>query len=82
VIDLNQVATGVLMGSLLIAFGLVPGLFQELADRVSNCADLLSSRFPIPSHSRVEFRQPRWFAGLGAVLIAVTLLAYFARWSG
>jgi hypothetical protein len=67
------------MGSVLIVFGLVPGLFQELAEGVRDFGDRLSSRFPGPSRPHAQFNQPRWLAAIGVAVIAATLLAYFAN---
>jgi len=70
------------MGSAMVVFGLVPGLFHGLAEGVRegiyNFAGLLSARTPIPPRSHVPFSQPRWLAAIGAALIAVTVLAYFS----
>jgi len=46
VVTLNQVMVGVVSGSILIVFGVVPGLFQELTEFVRNFCDSLSSQFP------------------------------------
>jgi hypothetical protein len=70
---------GVTVGCVFIVLGLVPGLIQELADHLSNTVDLLLFQFPLPSRSRAEFEQPRWFALVGATLIVVTLLLYLAN---
>lgn len=69
---------GVLAGAVLIVFGVVPGVFQGIVDGVRNSVNLLSSQFPGPSRLREEFPRPRWLAGLGAALIALTVLAYLS----
>lgn len=69
---------GVTVACAFIVLGLVPGLIQELAEHLGNAADLLLFQFPLPSRQRAEFEQPRWFALVGATLIAVTLLLYLA----
>ena len=79
-IDVSHVVMGVLMGSVLIGFGLVPGLAHGLADVVLKLSDQVASRFSTPFfRSRTQFHQPRWLAALGAALITVTLAAYFAH---
>jgi len=79
VIGLRQLVLGLSMGSVLLVFGLVPGLFQGLTEAVRNYGDRLSGRFPSPSRGPAQFDQPRWLAAIGAALIAVTLLAYVSN---
>jgi hypothetical protein len=75
----DQVVNGVTMGLILVLLGLVPGLYQAIEDGIANCASMLSFRFAFLTRSR-EFKQPRWFAAVGAVLIAVTfLLGYYTK---
>ena len=62
----------------MMLLGLVPGLYQAIEDGIANCASLLSVRSAFFTRSR-EFKQPRWFAAVGAVLITLTLLAYYVR---
>jgi hypothetical protein len=78
VVTLNHVLVGVVSGSILIVFGVVPGLFQELREFVRNFCDSLSSPFPIPSRRHDQTRQPTWLAGLGLALIAATVAAYLS----
>lgn len=78
-IDLKHVWMGVLMGSVLIGFGLVPGLFQSVAKSVHDFGERLTLQLVIPSRRRVVFRQPRLLAAFGAALIGVSLLAYLAK---
>jgi hypothetical protein len=75
----DQVVNGVTIGLILMLLGLVPGLYQALEDGIANCASLLSFQFAFLSRSRGEFKQPRWFAGVGAFLILLTFLAYYAK---
>ncbi len=67
---------GVTVACVFIVLGLVPGLVQEVADHLSNAADLLLFRSPLPSRSRTDFEQPRWFALVGATQVGITLLLY------
>ncbi len=69
---------GVLAGAVLIVFGIIPGVFQSTADGVRNFVNLLSAQFPGPERVHEEFPQPRWLAGVGAALIALTVLAYLS----
>jgi hypothetical protein len=70
---------GITVACAFIVLGLVPGLIQELADRLSDTVDLLLFQFPLPSRSRADFEQPRWFALVGVMLIAITLLLYLSN---
>jgi hypothetical protein len=80
VINSNQLIIGVLSGSILIVFGLVPGLLQGLTQGVRNFSDiLLSSRFPPPSYPRTEVQPPGWLAPAGITLVAATVLAYLSN---
>jgi hypothetical protein len=76
VINTAQLVMGITVACVFIVLGLVPGLIQELADHLSNTVDLLLFQFPLPSRSRADFEQPRWFALVGVALIAITLLLY------
>ena len=76
VINTTQMVMGITVACVFIVLGLVPGLIQELADHLANAADLLLFQSPLPSRSRADFEQPRWFALVGATLIGITLLLY------
>ena len=84
-IHLKQAVIGICMGSVLLALGLVPGLFQGLVEGVRNAlasfqnGNLLSSRFQVHPGWQAQSSQPGWLAATGAGLIAVTLLAYFSH---
>jgi hypothetical protein len=71
---LTHIANGLVTGSVLILFGLVPGLFQEFAEGVHSYVALLSSRPSSLPHSYDRFRQPVWLAAIGVALIAAALL--------
>jgi hypothetical protein len=81
VIDVRQVVIGVSMGSVLLVFGLVPGLFQGLVEGVRNVlasfqsGNLLSPRFLVHPARQAQFGQPISLAATGAALIVLTLLA-------
>ena len=78
-IGTDQVINGVGIGLVLIFLGLVPGLYQSLAEGLANCASLLSTRFAFLRWSCGELQQPRWFAAVGMVVISLAFLAYYAR---
>jgi hypothetical protein len=77
-----QFVNGIWMGVVLIALGLVPGIFENLTDLLRNITGM-SSPVPIPSRRPTQFqpvlpvRQP-WLAALGLIIIAATFLLYFA----
>jgi len=69
----------IIFGCLLIALGLVPGLFQGLQDAIRNFSSSLSSPFPaVPAHRRDYEKLPRplWLAVIGLALILISLLTY------
>jgi hypothetical protein len=76
VIDSSHLMTGVLSGCVLIAAGLVPGLFWGLAEGVRNLLDSISSPYPNRLSERERVDPPAWLAVVGAVVIAATVLAY------
>jgi hypothetical protein len=78
-IGTDQVINGVGIGLVLIFLGLVPGLYQSLAEGLANCASFLSTRFRFLRWSCGELEQPRWFAAVGVGVISLTFLAYYAR---
>lgn len=71
-----QVMIGVVSGCILIVFGLVPGLFQDLADGVRRYSDSFTAGFPTSPRLYTPIRRPRWLAGLGFLLIVLTIVAY------
>lgn len=78
-----QFVNGIWMGVVLIALGLLPGLFENLADALRKFTGLVFSPAPIPSRlgtrpQRVPLKQQPWLAALGAAIIAATFILYFA----
>jgi len=75
----------VVSGFVLIVFGLVPGLFwglvEGLAEGIQNFRDGISSGLPVPPPCPRESNRPRptWLAGLGALVIVLTVLTYLSR---
>ncbi len=79
VINVHELAMGVITGIAMIVLGILPGVFQAIAQAIFNSADRLMRRFPPASASPDQFRLPRWFAPLGAAVTAASFLAYFAK---
>lgn len=71
--------TGVVMGLILVIIGGVPGLLDKWAQALSNIADTLLFRSPLPSGGRTDFGQQLWIAAMGMALIALSLFLYTAR---
>jgi hypothetical protein len=74
----DQVVNGVWMGGALIVLAAVPGLYHALAERMLRLAERSPFHFPIRKSSHVEIKPPHWFAPIGLLIIAVTLLIYLA----
>jgi hypothetical protein len=77
-----QVVNGFWMGMVLIALGLIPGLFQNLTDSLRK---IIGRTLPIPISSRwqtqvqpVELKQQLWLVVLGWAILAATMILYFA----
>jgi hypothetical protein len=79
VVSFNQFMTGVVMGLILIIIGFVPGLLDKWAEGLSNIAEIIMYRTPLPTRGRTEFGQHRWLAALGMALIALSLYLYTSR---
>jgi hypothetical protein len=79
VINFEQLMTGMVMGTILIIIGIVPGLLEKWADGLSNIADLLLYRSPVRSHAGASFGEQRWLAALGMALIALSFFLFTAR---
>jgi hypothetical protein len=78
----HELMIGVLTGCVLVVFGLVPGLSYGLTEGVRNFLDLVSSGLPVspPRHTEYDkLERPIWLAGLGAVLIVLSVLAYLSN---
>ena len=77
-----QFVNGIWMGIVLIALGLLPGIFENLTDLLRKITGI-SSPVPVPSRWQPQTRpdlptQYPWVAALGAIIIATTLFLYFA----
>jgi hypothetical protein len=78
-INIQQLTTGVLMGTVLIMIGLVPGFLDKWANAISSLAGLFLYRIALGSREPKQIAQHRWVAALGMVLIALSLFLYTAR---
>ena len=81
-IGAGQFVNGIWVGIVLIALGLLPSLLENLTDSVRKFAGMFSA-VPIPTRWRAQIRrvplkQQPWLAVLGAAIIAITFLLYFA----
>ena len=76
--NLHEVMIGVLTGAVLVLFGLVPGLIEGLSQGVRNFNDSVSfgSALGPRRYTQHHCRRHTWLAGLGAVLIALSVLAF------
>ncbi len=82
----RDVETGVLIGCVLIALGLTPGLFQGLTDVVArelfNFRNSISSPVPITPPRHAQDEKPRrspWLAAVGLGLILLSLFGYLTK---
>ena len=82
----HELIVGVAVGSVLFAFGVVPGLFDWMAAGVKQAMrefrDSLSFNGPVAPRDREEYdrlHRPLWLAGVGALLIAITVLDYLSN---
>jgi hypothetical protein len=80
----QQMITALVIGSVLIAVGLIPGLLSGLAERIQNSLDEL---FPFsarePRYRNTYGSRPIpgqiWLAVLGMALIMISIFAYFSN---
>lgn len=71
--------TGMVMGTILMIIGVVPGLLDKWADGLSAMAETFLYRSPVRSQSGATFGEQRWLAALGMALIALSLFLFTAR---
>lgn len=68
---------GLLSGLVLLALGLIPGLFQTFTDGVQNFLASISSPYPVHPHLRNQQQwRPVWLAVAGAMLILLSMAEY------
>jgi len=79
----HGIILGVLMGSVLLLFGLVPDLFHGLMEGVRYFHDSISAGMPVNprrEHIRREHIQgPTWLVVVGAMFIGLSLFAYLSN---
>ena len=76
-ITLRELVTCLIAGGVLIVFGLVPSLFQGLAEGIRNFVDALSSPFQARQQRNEQIETPRlWLVGVGLALIVASVLGY------
>ena len=82
----TDLESGLLIGCVLIALGLTPGLFQGLTDVVArelfNFRNSLSSPVPITPPRHAQDEKPHrslWIAGIGLGLILLSLFGYLTQ---
>jgi hypothetical protein len=78
-VPVRQFVFAILFGCALIAFGLVPGLFQSLQDGIRNFSASISSPFPMTAPHRRDYdklSRPLWLAVIGVALILASLFMY------
>ena len=71
-----------MIGSVLIALGLVPGVFQRVQDGIQNFRDSLYSPFPARFPHQTDYdslARPLWLAGIGLAVILVSLTEYLVN---
>ncbi len=69
---------GLLAGGLAIVAGLIPGVFDVLEEATENFRDEMMFGLSRRTRGRAPASQrPFWLAGLGALIVSFTLLAYF-----
>jgi len=78
-----QFVNGIWMGMVLIALGLIPGLFESLTDCLRKILGT-TPLVPIPSRWQthvepVQFKRQPWLVVVGAMILAVTFVVYFAN---
>jgi hypothetical protein len=74
---LDHLFTGLLTGMVLIAFGVVPGLFQSFVEAVYHCIAVVHTGVP-PSTAQRQVRQPAWLAILRSAFIAMSIYTYLS----
>ncbi|MGA2181715.1 MAG: hypothetical protein ABSH47_01675 [Bryobacteraceae bacterium] len=80
-IQSTDLVTVIVIGSVLIALGLIPGLFAVVEDAIRTVDDSRFFQFPGRTLHWTDYRnlpRPLWLSALGLALILVSLVAYVA----
>ena len=78
----RDLATALMIGGVLIALGLVPGVSERVQDGIQNFRDSLCSPFPARFPHQTDYDnlpRPLWLAGVGLAVILVSLVAYLVN---
>ena len=78
-----ELVNGIWMGTILVALGMFPALFENVIDSMRKFADQFSP-VPIPSRWKkqsqtVPLKQQPWLAVFGAAVIAAAVILYFVN---
>jgi hypothetical protein len=78
-----QFVNGIWMGIVLIALGLIPGLFESLTDCLRKILGT-TPLAPIPSRWQtqvepVQLNRQTWLVVLGGMILAATVILYLAK---
>ena len=79
----QQLMAGIIMGSVFIAVGLIPGVFSKVAEEIQNFGDQISPFSARDPRWRNSYDGQRvtgqiWLAVWGMALIALSLFGYFS----
>jgi len=75
----QDLGLAILSGSILVIFGLIPGLLHSLAAGVRNALDSVSSAAPPPEIEYDKKHRPIWLAGLGVMFVVLSVLEYLSN---
>jgi hypothetical protein len=78
----RDLTTALMIGAVLVALGFVPGVLQRVQDGIQNFRDSLYSPFPVRFAQQTDYEnlpRPFWLAGLGLVVVLVSLIAYIVN---
>lgn len=75
----HDLVVGLVAGGVALAFGLIPGLFDSLTEGVRTFRDSVLFGVPVPPRRSTEaerLQKPLWLAGVGALIVVFSVLAY------
>ena len=79
----HEVMRAIVIGSVLIVLGLIPGLFQRLKEGVQSLSESFRSPFfPVGLSYKTDHEKhsrPTWLALLGLAMILLSLFSYFSN---
>jgi hypothetical protein len=77
--DRHSITLGLMMGLLLFAIGLVPGLAHSLMQRFAEGLRNFRDGYPHPRIDDESKSQSGWTAAAGAALIVLSVCAYLSK---